>query len=356
MTSRAQRRRRRRRIAAASGVLVLVVLIGIVALLGWYRSQLSASGGPHRSIVVTVPKGSSSADIGHLLADAGVVKNATAFDWHVRFSNAGPFQAGRFRFKTNSSVDDAIAVLTKGPLGPVITKIPIPEGFRLAQIVARIHARVPRFSKAQITAALTKGDVSSPLLPAGSHDFEGLLFPATYAVTPKWTATQLLQNMADTMTRRVQGLNVDPSLDALHLSSYQVVVVASLVQAEAGNPEEAPKIARVIYNRLAAGEPLGIDATSRYLSIITGDPVDFGSDSPYNTRLHSGLPPTPIGAPGDVALDAAAHPATGDWLYYVRDVHNDAQGRPQHVFTNSPEVFARAKQACHDAGLGCGAP
>ncbi|MBS1847112.1 MAG: endolytic transglycosylase MltG, partial [Actinobacteria bacterium] len=130
----------------------------------------------------------------------------------------------------------------------------------------------------------------------------------------------------------------------------------SLVQAEAGNPDEAPKIARVIYNRLAAGQPLGIDATSRYLSIISGRPVDFASPSPYNTRRRPGLPPTPIAAPGDFALDAAAHPATGNWLYYVRSVQNDAQGRPQHIFTASAQEFERAKKACHDAGLGCGAP
>lgn len=182
-----------------------------------------------------------------------------------------------------------------------------------------------------------------------------MLFPATYEVTAKTTDVELLQQMANALTDREATMGLEAGAAKLGVSPYGLVTVASLVQAEAGNPDEAPKIARVIYNRLAVGQPLGIDATSRYLSIKTGDPVDFESSSPYNTRRNPGLPPTPIGSPGDFALQAALNPAAGDWLYYVRDVHNDAQGRPQHVFTASAAEFARAKQACHDAGLGCGA-
>ncbi len=354
MTTRGRRRRRRRRALAASGVVVLALVIAVVVLFGWYRTQLSAGGGSHATVTVKVPSGAGTGDIADLLAHRHVIRNATAFTWHVRFSGAGPFEAGRYHFAQNSSADRAIDVLTKGPLGPEITKVTIPEGFRLTQITKRIHDRVPRFTTDELRSVLQSGKVHSALLPDGSHDFEGLLFPATYDVTPSDTATELLQKMADGMAERVDGLDVDANVKKLGLDDYQVLVVASLVQAEAGNPDEAPKIARVIYNRMAAGDPLGIDATSRYLSIKTGDPVDFESTSPYNTRRRPGLPPTPIGAPGAFALQAAAHPAVGDWLYYVRDVHNDAQGRPQHVFTDSAEAFARAKRACHDAGLGCG--
>jgi UPF0755 protein len=160
--------------------------------------------------------------------------------------------------------------------------------------------------------------------------------------------------MAAAMDERVGAADFTASAAALNLTPYELLTAASLVQAEAGNPDEAPKIARVIYNRMRAKEPLGIDATSRYLSIITGDPVDFESSSPYNTRRQAGLPPTPITAPGDFAIQAALHPADGPWTWYVRAVENDPQGRPQHVFTDSTAEFERAKQACHDAGLGCG--
>ncbi len=162
--------------------------------------------------------------------------------------------------------------------------------------------------------------------------------------------------MANALTDREATMSLESGAAKLGVSPYGLVTVASLVQAEAGNPDEAPKIARVIYNRLAAGQPLGIDATSRYLSIKTGDPVDFESSSPYNTRRNPGLPPTPIGSPGDFALQAALHPAAGDWMYYVRDVHNDAQGRPQHVFTASAAEFARRQAGLpRRRALGCGA-
>lgn len=356
MTSRGRRARRRRRILVAAVSVFAVVVVGGLAVFGWYRTQLRAGDGPDTRIVVEIPRGSSTADIAGRLADAGVIRNATAFTWHARFAGAGPFEAGRYRFATHSSADTALAVLARGSIGPEITKVTIPEGFRSGQIRQRIHDAIPRFTTAGIAEALASGTVKSPLMPAGSDDYEGLLFPATYSVTPDDSVTVLLQDMADAMTARVKRLQVDADVAALGLDDHQLVIVASLVQAEAGNPDEAPKIARVIYNRLAAGEPLGIDATSRYLSITTGDPVDFESDSPFNTRRRPGLPPTPIGAPGQFALDAAAHPATGDWMWYVRSTQNDARGRPQHVFTASPEEFARAKQACHDAGLGCGAP
>ncbi|HET8930048.1 MAG TPA: endolytic transglycosylase MltG [Acidimicrobiales bacterium] len=356
MTTRGRRARRRRRIVVGLVSVAAVVAVVCLAAFGWYRTQLQAGGGPRTKVVVEIPQGSSTADIAGQLEDAAVIRNATAFTWHARFSGAGPFDAGRYRFTKSSSADTALEVLARGSIGPEITTVTIPEGFRLAQIEQRIHERIPRFTVDDIDTALTGGDVTSSLLPQGSDDYEGLLFPATYSVTPDDSVSDLLQEMADGMVARVDGLKVDADVAALGLSDHQLVVVASLVQAEAGNPDEAAKIARVIYNRLAAGEPLGIDATSRYLSIISGEPVDFESASPYNTRRRPGLPPTPIGAPGQFALDAAAHPAPGDWMWYVRSVTNDAEGRPQHTFTNSAEEFARAKQACHDAGLGCGAP
>lgn len=354
MSPKGRRARKRRRILVGLATAVIVVVVAALATFGWYRGQLGAAGGPHPTLVVEVPEGSSTADIAHLLEDAGVIRNATAFTWHARFTGAGPFEAGRYRLVKNSSADAVIAALEAGALGPEITKLVIPEGFRLAQIEQRIAETIPRFSETDIGKALGNGSVRSPLLGEGNTNFEGLLFPATYSVTADESVTSLLQQMADQMTRRVDAMHVNADVTAQGLSDYQLVIVASLVQAEAGNPDEAPKIARVIYNRLAAGEPLGIDATSRYLSIITGDDVDFESTSPYNTRRRPGLPPTPIGAPGEFALEAAAHPAVGDWMWYVRSVDNDAQGRPQHVFTSSVEEFERAKQACHDAGLGCG--
>ncbi len=356
MSERGRRLRRRRRIIAASVLAVLVVCVAIVGAYGWYRLQLRAGDGPHTEVQVEIPPGAGNADIASQLAEADVVRNARAFTWRIRSSGAGPFEAGRYLFERNSSADAAIDVLDRGPLGPEITRVSIPEGFRLGQITERIAETIPRFDADSVRAALASGEVRTDLLPAGTDDHEGLLFPATYDVTDEDTVTGLLQEMADAMTRRVNALQPSDEVIESGLTDYELLIVASLVQAEAGNPDEAPKIARVIYNRLAAGEPLGIDATSGYLALKTGQDVDYESTSPYNTRRQPGLPPTPIGSPGDFALEAAAHPADGDWMWYVRDVTDDAEGRPRHVFTASAEEFAEAKRACHEADLGCGPP
>ncbi len=348
-------RTRRRRRALIAFLIIIAVLVGAYfGAIGWYHRQLSAAPGSHTQKVLEIPRGLSTGQIAAKLEDSSIIRNARVFTWYTRFTNAGPFEAGRYRFVTNASADEAIDVFTRGPLGPEITTVSIPEGFRLTQIVDRIHQRVPRLTVSSLEKALTSGAIQSDLLVQGNKNYEGVLFPATYDVTPDDSALDVLQMMADAMNRRVRSISPDPKIASLHLSQYQLVTVASLVQAEAGNPDEAPKISRVIYNRLATDQPLGIDATSRYLSIMTGDDVDFESSSPFNTRRQRGLPPTPIGAPGEFALNAAFHPADGPWIYYVRDVHNDSQDRPQHVFTDSPEVFARAKQACYEAGLGCG--
>ena len=140
------------------------------------------------------------------------------------------------------------------------------------------------------------------------------------------------------------GLGVNP---------YEVLIVASLIEEEAALDEERAKIARVIYNRLDRSIPLGIDATIVYA--LGGDREltlsDLAVDSPYNTRLVSGLPPTPISAPGRASIEAALQPAQGDWLYYVR---TDESGVGSHTFTVTQEDFNEAVLICIERDLGCG--
>jgi UPF0755 protein len=133
------------------------------------------------------------------------------------------------------------------------------------------------------------------------------------------------------------------------ITPYDALIVASLVEAEAKVPEDRPKIARVIYNRLAQGMTLGIDATVLYALQERGDTLtqsDLATDSPYNTRVNRGLPPTPINSPGQASLEAALAPADGDWLYYVL---TDADGH--HYFTNSFSDFQRAVDDARDRGV-----
>lgn len=161
------------------------------------------------------------------------------------------------------------------------------------------------------------------------------------------------------MAKRVDRLDVEAAQErirdrfGLDLSPYELVIVASLIQAEAGNADEAPQIATVIYNRLAENSTawtLGIDAADEYGAHRSGIEIAAyrQSTEPYNTRRVAGLPPTPIGAPGDYALDAAFDPAEGDWMYYVL---TDTRS---HTFVVTDAEFQAAKQECIRKGLGCG--
>jgi UPF0755 protein len=200
--------------------------------------------------------------------------------------------------------------------------------------------------------ALASGQVRSTYQPGGQTSSEGILFPDTYEVAPTASAVSVLQMMVTELDSTMASLDVTSAQTTFHLSPYEVLIVASLIEEETRVPSERAMVARVIYNRLKQGIPLGIDATSRYEAVLAGRPrdqVDFTSSSPYNTRRFKGLPPTPIAAPGRASIEAALHPDDGNWTFYVLQ---DSAGH--HLFTASNAEFLAAKQRCHDQGLGCG--
>lgn len=339
--------------------LVLLVVVGLLVTVAggaylWYRRQVDPGGHPGPAVAVRVPEGSSTSQIGSLLADRGVISNAMVFSFYSSQHGVGTFRAGNYVFRKHSSVPAAIKVLKVGPVVPKVVKVTIPEGFRVAQIADRLSTSAPQIPRADVDQVIRAGNLRSRFQPAGQPSLEGMLFPATYDVGDKASAVSTLTEMVATEDRVLTEVGVEQGTAALvtragrALTPYEVVTVASLIQSEAGNDAEMPKIATVIYNRLRAGKPLGIDATSRYESIQTGKPTNFDSSSPYNTRRRAGLPPTPISAPGRSALEAALHPADGPWTYYV------LQAPGVHFFTDSTAEFDRAARECKAKGLGCG--
>ncbi len=336
--------------------LAVVLVLTVVAVVGfgvrrWYQQQVDPSGAPGAAVAVDIPRGTTITGAGGLLADKGVISNPTVFRFWVRGKDVS-VQAGHYRFRRRSSFEEVLAALQKGPAPPPVTRITVPEGLTLREIGARL-AEEGRFDRAAVDAALADPALRSRYQPAGQASLEGLLFPATYEVPRRQSAAELAARMVREMEAVALRAGIDSGVQAgadgaPSLSPYQVLIVASLIQEESGNPAEAPKIARVIYNRLDQGIPLGIDATSRYLAEQTGADVDFESESPYNTRRQAGLPPTPIAAPGAEAIEAALHPADGPWIYYVLE----AEGR--HFFTASEQEFIAKKRECEQKGLGCG--
>ncbi|MGH9193023.1 MAG: endolytic transglycosylase MltG, partial [Acidimicrobiales bacterium] len=169
------------------------------------------------------------------------------------------------------------------------------------------------------------------------------------------TEAIVIQRMVAQLDSTLTELDIEGRAQALGLTPYQLLTVASLIEEEAGTDEDRPRVARVIYNRLAEEMPLQIDATSCYVKNEPGGcrltEADLASDSPYNTRNRQGLPPTPIASPGRASIEAALNPADGDWLFYVLDAEADDGS---HFFTADIDEFNQARARCREAGLGCG--
>jgi UPF0755 protein len=211
--------------------------------------------------------------------------------------------------------------------GTTTYAVVVPPGFTMAQIATRVGA-VPGHSSRQFLALAESGQVRSPYEPAGVKKLEGLLFPATYSVTASESDQQILEEMIGRFDQVAQEIGLASAPSTVHVSPYQAVTVASMIEREALLPGDRGKVATVVYNRLAKQMRLQIDATVIY---ALGRPVtslslkDLQIDSPYNTYRVTGLPPTPIASPGVESLEAALHPTPGPWLYYVVVSQNGAE-------------------------------
>jgi UPF0755 protein len=227
-------------------------------------------------------------------------------------------------------------------------RIVFPEGFTreemagrvaaVAQIATRKAHRKVRLAKAAYVRA-SQPRVLGGAFGSKKRNLEGFLFPATYDFLRGTTAKQLVQHQLDAFFENWKQVDLRAARKK-NLTPYDVLIVASLVEKEALAADERPKVARVIYNRLHAHMNLGLDATTRYGLHVPGtEPLhesQLQSDNPYNTRNPNilGLPPTPIANPGLASIQAAAHPAPGDWLYFVRK-----PDKQHHYFTADYQDF-----------------
>ncbi|WP_426403112.1 endolytic transglycosylase MltG [Streptomyces sp. R-07] len=218
-------------------------------------------------------------------------------------------------------------LLTRG--GPAVEQpraFLVPEGWRAGQVYTAVDRALHLPEGTTRKAATTPGVLPLPAAAGGNP--EGYLFPATYPVLSATTPEALLRFMVDTAEKRYGTARITEGARAHGLSVYETVVAASIVQAEADNPEDMAKVARVVHNRLARGMALQMDSTLHYAlgrSTVDTSFEDTKSESPYNTYARKGLPPTPIGNPGDEALDAVIRPADGDWLYFVTVAPGDTR-------------------------------
>ena len=336
-------------------MVLLIVLALLVALVVggffWAQSQINPGGHHGPEVPVQIPAGASTSTIGSILSKAGVIHDSTLFTLYVRIKGDGPLYPGAYTLPRNSSYDSTITALEKGPT-LITDRLTIPEGYTIRQIADAVAA-LPQLhlSASRFLAAASSGEVRSPYEPAGRNNLEGLLFPATYQIRQGDTEVNVLEELVGEFDDQASSLGLTQAAARLHLSPYQVITVASIVEREAKLATDRGPVASVLYNRLRAGMPLGADSTQTYYLRLSNPELvptvsQLNQASPYNTRLNAGLPPTPIANPGLASLTAAAAPPATNDLYFV-EIKPDGQ----LGFASSSAGFAALQAECRAAAL-----
>jgi UPF0755 protein len=304
---------------------------------------------PGLPVTIEIPPGSTGQDIGVILASNGVVRSALEFEVAVRNVNAAQqLQAGSYELTTLMDPAEVVAELVSGPVASVY-RVTIPEGLRINEILIRLAEETPH-TFSDFESVLLDGTVETSLreIPEDSdlQVWEGLLFPDTYEFSQSTEPQAILQRMTSTMEQRVESVDWSAWED-LGYTQYQGIILASLIETEVRLDEERPTVSSVVYNRLGEGMALDIDATVLY-ALDTRNAAEFDRevDSPYNTYRNTGLPPTPIAAPGRASLEAAAAPDDTPYFYYVL---SDQEGH--HAFAETLEEHNANVQQARDDGV-----
>jgi len=353
--------------------LLTVSVLALVAVIYgayqfWYLRQVNPSGDPAAAEIFTITETDDLLTISKRLEQEGFIVNDSVFRSYVSSKGGLEVAAGFYTVKPLDHVGNILRIL-RTPPNETLTKITFPEGFTLAQMAQRLGDEVKSVNESDFL--LKTGDtpaeisaVRSVYQPESITSLEGLLFPDTYLINGDQTATQVAQQMLKLMERVGRQEGLDDSMNAVGLTPYEVLTIASIIEREAKVPEDRAKISRVIYNRLSLGMPLEIDATLFYKQNTDLPFLELKAiDSPYNSYLYTGLPPTPISNPGRAAINAALNPApnpsSGDpicreitdgspcsYLYYVL---SDKDGH--HVFAATLAQHQINVQAAIVAGV-----
>ncbi len=343
---RGPRRRRFRWIAPLAALLVIVIplAVGGIYVYNLYQSKYHPPDYPGLGtgkVVVQVVSGQTPTSLAPELVKLDVVASSRAFVLAAEHSsNPNGLLPGFYGMHKQMKASLAYAALLN-PKDLVQITVTIPEGWRLTQTLGWLgaHSGVSLGAYQRVIK-----DPAALKLPAYANGKpEGYLFPATYEIVPHETALGVLTGMVQRFDAEAASVNLIAAAKQVHLTASQVITMASLVQAEGGRLSDYPKIARVIDNRLAQNIPLQLDSTVLYglntYGILASD-QQLNSPSPYNTYRHKGLTPGPIDNPGNAAIQAVLHPASGNWLYFV--TVNPKTGETK--FTASQAQFEQFRQ------------
>jgi UPF0755 protein len=322
-------------------VLALIAIPAALYLINAIFQPLHDDGAG--AVRVSIPEGADAGAIGDLLAEKGVVASGGYFELNATLTGRrGGLRPGDYTLRQDMSYGDAIAALEKGPKVKVVptVNVTVPEGLS-------IREAAPAIDKAPLKGGYAKAAREKRVLrrirqlgaPRGTKTAEGFLFPATYTLVDGSPVRNLVTKQLGAFADNMQGIDMRYARRK-NLTRYDVLIIASMIEREVQLDKERPLVAAVIYNRLAMGETLGIDATIRYEKQNWDKPLkvsELEEITPYNTRKVRGLPPTPIGNPGRKSLEAAANPSRKDYLFYV--IKPCAEGA--HAFSSTNAQFER---------------
>jgi UPF0755 protein len=307
--------------------LVAAALIASVLAAGWtgwwLLERVSPSGASGELERFDISEGDSVATIAGRLESRGLVSDAGVFEWYVSQRGGLEPTPGFYRIAPGWHMGDVLGTL-RTPPSETYVRITFPEGFTVEQIADRVGERIEQMESESFLEFTLDPTRAVPYRPGDIASLEGLLFPDTYQVSNADNEGQLVERMIELLERVALQEELDAGAERLGLTPYEVLTVASMIEREAKVDADRPRIARVIYNRLDMGMNLEIDATLRYgQEPDTPFSVLRFTDSPYNTYMYPGLPPTPIANPGRASIRAALNPSpdppSGDPLCQVLD-------------------------------------
>ncbi len=323
-------------VALVALIVIIIVAIGVVRGCSMGSSRPLAQDG--QQVTVVIEEGSSANAIGELLEEYGLVSRASEFTDEVKLEDAAAnLKPGTYEFTGGMSVADLVAAISAGPEYETVT---VPEGTTVSTTASLVESATDGritaadFSDCANNASNYEADYSF-LSDAYDNSLEGFLFPKTYEIAKDDTADSLVRKMLDQYQSEVE--NIDYSYaESKNLTKYDVLVLASIIERES-TTDVREEVSSVFYNRLSDGMPLQSDATTAY--IVNGDPtpedLENTADNPYNTQYNYGLPPGPICSPGVESIEAAAHPAETDFLYFF--FQEDSDGVMQYYFSTTYE-------------------
>jgi UPF0755 protein len=333
--------------------IISLLAIVLAAALAWFLIELFQPFGvsPHGRVKVVIAPNSSSSDVAKLLHADHVI--SSTFFFELRATLAGDrsdLRSGTYHLQEGMSYGSVLKKLTTAPSPVPTTKLTIEDGHSRTQVAALLKQQGIKGNYVALTRHSKLLNPAHYGAPKSTPDLEGFLFPDTFRLRKPVKLTTLIVQQLTDFKHRFGQLQLTQAEHQEHLTAYQLLIVASLIEGEAATQSDRDKVASVIYNRLRDHMPLQLDATTRYATGNYTKPLtdaQLNSNSPYNTRNHAGLPPTPINSPGLSALQAAAHPTPTADLYFFAKHCTDKTV----FFTNYTQfqnaVNADAATACH---------